>query len=81
MQLDRYNESVAASASSANQDIPNKPIKASQLLDKIMGGEVQQWGAYKPMASDMYKTGKADQYDVYKENAVRTWNFIQELAK
>jgi hypothetical protein len=81
MQLDRYNESIAASVSSANTDVPNLPVRSTQVLDKMLGGEVAMTVGYQPVHSTMYKTGKVEELDVYKDSALRTWNFIKDLSK
>lgn len=85
MNLDRYNESVAASAAASDPSLPNIPVRASQLLDLVLDGKLPATSKYDVVHSSMRKTeaGNAtvEQRNGYSEQASNTWRFIMELTK
>jgi hypothetical protein len=85
MNLDRYNESVAASAAASDPSLPNIPVRASQLLDLVLDKKLPVTAKYDVVHSSMRKTEAGattvDQRNSYSEQANNTWRFILELTK
>jgi hypothetical protein len=80
MNLDRYNEYVVAAANKNNAEIPNRPIKSSQVLAELEDGNIPVNSAYE-VAIKSVDRAALKPFNLYEDDAIRTWNFIRTLVQ
>lgn len=80
MNLDRYNEYVVAAANKNDSQIANRPIRISQVLADVESGKLPVNSAYEVAIPSVDKAALKP-FNLYEDEAIRTWNFVRMLVQ